>query len=86
MLRPATPLSVVLFVAFALILLSVLSTPIIEAIPLSTFEDVSFGVFGFCDGGDCTGIQIGYDVCKSTSPLLFFLWQVFGLTRPRAGM
>jgi SUR7/PalI family protein len=64
MIRPATPLSVLLFAAFALLLLSVLSTPIITAIPLSSFDGVDFGVFGHCkDGGSCTGIQIGYDVC-----------------------
>ncbi|KAH7358148.1 SUR7/PalI family-domain-containing protein [Plectosphaerella cucumerina] len=63
MIRPATPLSVLLFAAFALLLLSVLSTPIITAIPLSSFDGVNFGVFGHCkDGGSCTGIQIGYDV------------------------
>lgn len=66
MLRPATPLSVLLFVAFALLLLSVLSTPIIQAIPLSSHDGISYGVFGYCeDGGSCSGITIGYDVCKS---------------------
>ena len=34
MLRPATPLAILLGAAFALLLLSVLSTPIIKAIPL----------------------------------------------------
>lgn len=60
-LRPSTPLSVILFVAFALLLLSVLSTPIISAIPLGQFKDFSFGVFGFCEpDGTCTPIGIGY--------------------------
>lgn len=67
MLRPATPLSVLLFGAFGLLLLSVLSTPIIQAIPLSSFDGVNYGVFGFCKDGDCSGIQIGYDVGESSS-------------------
>ena len=63
MLRPATPLSVVLFAAFALMLLSVLSTPVIEGIPLGEFRDATFGVFGYCKGGDgCSSISIGYDI------------------------
>ncbi|CAM1502113.1 Fc.00g040970.m01.CDS01 [Cosmosporella sp. VM-42] len=62
MLRPATPLSILLGVAFALLLLSVLSTPVIEAIPLGSFEGVTFGVFGFCKPkGGCSSIGIGYD-------------------------
>lgn len=64
MLRPATPLSVLLFGAFALLLLSILSAPIIEAIPLANFDGVSFGVFGYCDNGVCSGIQVGYSLCK----------------------
>ena len=48
MIRPATPLTVLLFAAFALLLLSVLSTPIIKGIPLGTVDDVQFGVFGYC--------------------------------------
>ncbi|KAK5654420.1 hypothetical protein OQA88_7330 [Cercophora sp. LCS_1] len=61
MLRPATPLAVLLFAAFALLLLAVLSTPIIEAVPLGSFEGASFGVFGFCKDGVCSPIEIGYD-------------------------
>ncbi|KAH8884320.1 pali-domain-containing protein [Thozetella sp. PMI_491] len=62
MLRPATPLSIVLFVAFALLVLSVISTPIIKSIPLGTFQGVSFGVFGYCKAdGSCSSIEIGYD-------------------------
>lgn len=67
-LRPATPLSVVLFVAFALLLISVLSTPIIQAVPLGRFKDFSFGVFGHCEGNSCSGISIGYD--PSAYPIL----------------
>ncbi|KAF2176184.1 pali-domain-containing protein [Zopfia rhizophila CBS 207.26] len=61
MLRPATPLSILFFVAFVLLLLSTLSTPIIRGIPLATFRGVNFGVFGYCDGNDCDGPMIGYD-------------------------
>lgn len=60
MLRPATPLSILFFVAFVLLLLSTLSTPIIKAVPLATFEGVNFGVFGYCDGDRCSGLKIGY--------------------------
>ncbi|KAI0149582.1 pali-domain-containing protein [Xylariaceae sp. FL1272] len=66
MLRPATPLAVFLFIAFALLLLSVLSTPIIQAIPLGVYDDnslghIEFGVFGYCHTSGCSGIEIGYD-------------------------
>ncbi|KAK0633666.1 SUR7/PalI family-domain-containing protein [Immersiella caudata] len=61
MLRPATPLTVLLFAAFALLLVAVLSTPIIEAVPLGSFEGASFGVFGFCRDGLCSPIEVGYD-------------------------
>lgn len=67
MLRPATPLTVLLAIAFILLLLSVLSTPIVKAIPLASFKNVDFGVFGYCkkgtDGG-CTGIKVGYTIGK----------------------
>ncbi|KAL8956423.1 MAG: hypothetical protein Q9193_006059, partial [Seirophora villosa] len=61
MLRPATPLTILLLAAFILLLLSVISTPVIKGIPLASFRGVDFGVFGYCtpDGG-CTGIRIGY--------------------------
>ncbi|KAJ4298494.1 regulator of ime2 [Collariella sp. IMI 366227] len=62
MLRPATPLSVLLLAAFGLLLISVLSTPIIKAIPLSSWEGFNFGVFGYCGPDSCTGVEIGYDV------------------------
>ncbi|KAK3996978.1 SUR7/PalI family-domain-containing protein [Cladorrhinum sp. PSN332] len=62
MLRPATPLSVMLFAAFALLLLSTLSTPIITAIPLGSWDGITFGVFGYCKNGACTPIEIGYNV------------------------
>ncbi|KAF1966927.1 pali-domain-containing protein [Bimuria novae-zelandiae CBS 107.79] len=61
MLRPATPLSILFFAAFVLLLLSTLSTPIIKSIPLATFRGVRFGTFGYCDGSHCKGPMIGYD-------------------------
>ena len=60
-LRPATPLSLLFLIAFVLLLLSTISTPIIKAIPLATFEGVDYGVFGACKGSVCTPIQIGYN-------------------------
>jgi hypothetical protein len=62
MLRPATPLTVLLFAAFALLLISVISTPIVKGIPLASFGGVDFGVFGFCkEGGTCSNVGIGYN-------------------------
>ncbi|KAL6880951.1 pali domain-containing protein [Trichoderma novae-zelandiae] len=67
MLRPATPLTVLLGIAFALLLLSVLSAPIISAIPLGSFQDVQFGVFGFCRHSGCSSVGIGYDIASVIS-------------------
>ncbi|KAH7020025.1 SUR7/PalI family-domain-containing protein [Ilyonectria destructans] len=62
MLRPATPLALMMGIAFALLLLAVLSVPIIEAIPLGDLNGVTFGVFGFCQSGKgCSNVGIGYD-------------------------
>ncbi|KAG0650508.1 pH-response regulator 5 [Hyphodiscus hymeniophilus] len=62
MLRPATPLTILLFAAFVLLLISVLSTPVIKQIPLATFDGVDFGVFGFCKtGSTCSSFGIGYN-------------------------
>lgn len=61
MLRPATPLTVIFLVAFALLLLSTISTPIIKGIPLGSYGGYNFGVFGYCKGSsDCSAIGIGY--------------------------
>lgn len=60
MLRPATPLFIILLVAFVLLLLSTISTPIIKAIPLGTYQGWSFGVFGYCKADTCLGPHIGY--------------------------
>lgn len=63
MLRPATPLAVLLAAAFGLLLMSVLSTPIIKAIPLGEYVGVTFGVFGYClnNNAKCSPFEIGYD-------------------------
>jgi hypothetical protein len=62
MLRPATPLAVMLFAALCLLILSVISTPIVKVIPLGSWDGVDFGVFGFCEQKGCSPIEIGYDV------------------------
>lgn len=64
MLRPATPLALIFLIAFVLLLLSTLSTPIIQAIPLATYEGYSFGVFGYCGPTGCLSPQIGYTSCE----------------------
>jgi hypothetical protein len=61
MLRPATPLSILFFIAFCLLLLSTLSTPIIPSIPIATYRGINFGVLGYCQNGQCDGPMIGYD-------------------------
>ncbi|QDS68342.1 hypothetical protein FKW77_010708 [Venturia effusa] len=61
MLRPATPLAVLFFAAFVLLLLSTLSTPVIKGIPLASFNGHDFGVWGYCTGSNCTHVEIGYD-------------------------
>ena len=60
LLRPATPLSVIFFVAFVLLLLSTISTPVIHAIPLGARQGYNFGVFGYCKGDVCSKFQLGY--------------------------
>ncbi|CAD0041592.1 unnamed protein product [Aureobasidium pullulans] len=67
MLRPATPLSILFFIAFVLLLLSTLSTPIIQAIPLAQFDGVDFGVFGYCQNGKCSGMRVGYDTAADNN-------------------
>ncbi|KFA60801.1 hypothetical protein S40285_07746 [Stachybotrys chlorohalonatus IBT 40285] len=67
MIRPATPLTALLFASFALLLLSVLSTPVIQGIPLGEFQDITFGVFGSCQGNRCSSISVGYDIESLTA-------------------
>ncbi|KAH7037494.1 SUR7/PalI family-domain-containing protein [Microdochium trichocladiopsis] len=61
MLRPATPLAILLFAAFALLLLATISTPIIKDIPLGEHGGFKFGVFGYCTRTRCSPFEIGYD-------------------------
>ncbi|KAI5801541.1 SUR7/PalI family-domain-containing protein [Peziza echinospora] len=70
LLRPATVLSILLFIAFACLLVSVLTTPIIKSLALASTDKVSFGVFGYCTSIDnvCSGIRLGYDVGHLTAP------------------
>ncbi|KAG6038819.1 hypothetical protein E4U41_003625 [Claviceps citrina] len=58
--RLATPLSVLLFVAFILLLLSVISIPITKFVPLGQNKNAKYGVFGYCQDGKCSKIGIGY--------------------------
>ncbi|KAI9767366.1 MAG: regulator of ime2 [Geoglossum simile] len=60
MLRPATPLSVLLFVALVLLLLSVISVPIVKGVKLATYQGVDFGVFGYCKDSKCSKVMLGY--------------------------
>ena len=60
MLRPATPLSVTLFLAFVLLLIPVISTPIVKSFKLASSGGVDFGVFGYCKGDVCSGVTVGY--------------------------
>lgn len=64
MVRPATPLSVVLFAALALLVISVITTPVIKAIPLGSYDGHTFGVFGMCKGDKCSSISIGYKISE----------------------
>lgn len=66
LLKPATPLTILLLIAFALLLLSVISTPIVKQIPLASFDNVDYGVFGYCKRGQCSAIHIGYTSSSST--------------------
>ena len=67
MLRPATPLSVVLFIAFAFQLLATISAPIIKAIPLGDNAGTTFGVFGTCTGDKCSPFGLGYDASPNST-------------------
>jgi len=66
MLRPATPLTILLFAAFVLLVISVISTPIVKQIPLASFKAFDFGVFGYCNNedGTCSNKEIGYDTSE----------------------
>ena len=56
----ASLLAGLLLIAFALQLLTVISTPIVKAITIASDRGIDYGVFGFCQGTLCTKISIGY--------------------------
>jgi hypothetical protein len=72
MLRPATPLTILLFAAFVLLLISVISTPIVKQIPLASYGGYDFGVFGYCKGDTCSNVEVGYNTgqCKTEECLI----------------
>lgn len=62
-LRPATPLAIAFFIAFILLLISTLSTPIIKAIPLAIYGEFRFGVFGYCGPKNfCSSPTVRYNI------------------------
>lgn len=60
MVQLATPLSVLLFAAFILLVLSVISIPVTKFVPLGENANVKYGVFGYCQGDKCSKIGLGY--------------------------
>ena len=66
LLKPATPLTILFLIAFVLVLLSTISTPIVKSIPLAKHDGYRFGVFGYCkdDGSQCSSPSIGYGTGK----------------------
>ncbi|KAF8419666.1 SUR7/PalI family-domain-containing protein [Tirmania nivea] len=77
LIRPATVLSFLLFIAFGCLLVSTLSAPIVKQIALATNNNVTFGVFGYCISANnaqvCTGITLGYNVDSLSAPRDFTL-------------
>ena len=60
MLKPATPLSILFLIAFVLLLLSTISTPVVKSISLASYKGYSFGVFGYCSSQHCSDANIQY--------------------------
>ncbi|OAA75467.1 Actin cortical patch SUR7/pH-response regulator PalI [Akanthomyces lecanii RCEF 1005] len=67
MLRPATPLTILLAVALALLIIAVISAPVTKSIYLGKADDTIYGVFGRCTGGKCSSVGLGYDVTADGS-------------------
>jgi hypothetical protein len=89
MLRPATPLTILLLISFVFLLLSVLSTPVIHAIPIATYQGVNLGVFGYCKPDSCSGIRVGYTTGNLPKLIRARDFQLTGVTRwplPRPGL
>lgn len=72
--RAATPATVLLLAAFALLLIACLSVPITKSIALGSYNGVSFGVFGWCVNNQCSSIQVGYNPGTFCWPLRH--WQL----------
>jgi hypothetical protein len=81
MLRPATPVSALLFAAFGLLMIASLSTPIIKGIPLGSSNGVDYGVFGICKGNDCSAINLGYNTGLLSLPIPWDLQSWLKLTK-----
>ena len=84
MLRPATPLTVLLLAAFVLLLISVISTPIVKSIPLASFDGVDYGVFGYCTNNQCSKIEIGYNFGQFKSEEIGSMPETLPLSRRRS--
>lgn len=67
MLRPATPLTILLTAALGLLIISVISAPLTKSIYLGKAGDTIYGVLGRCTGDKCTKAAIGYDVSADGS-------------------
>lgn len=65
--------SFLLFAAFALLLVATISSPVFNQISLLDIynggERTTFGVFGYCIGGQCTPRRLGYDISAVTGAL-----------------
>ncbi|KAF1735678.1 pH-response regulator protein palI/prr-5 [Beauveria bassiana] len=67
MLRPATPLTVLLAAALALLIISVISVPVTKSIYLGKADNTVYGVLGKCIGDKCSSAGLGYDVTADGS-------------------
>lgn len=69
---PALPLIIVIFVAFALLVVSVISAPIVKDIPIGSVNGVHFGIFGSCKQSTCSQYSVGY---QSGNEHTFFVFE-----------
>ncbi|KAF3768461.1 pali-domain-containing protein, partial [Cryphonectria parasitica EP155] len=74
MIRASTPVAVLLTIAFGLLLVATLSTPVIKSIVLGSVDDVTFGVLGYCTKTGCT-LDIEYDAASITTTSDFSISQ-----------
>ncbi|KAI5309853.1 regulator of ime2 [Ascosphaera atra] len=69
-LPAATPLAILLFIAFAFLVIATITTPVIKQLRIAVVDDVYYGVLGYCKGdgdGNCSGYSVGYDPDKPLS-------------------